>query len=50
MRSARLVHGSRLTHFPWIAIRVLHAGATAVALLAAAGLAVGAAVAVPLGP
>ena len=36
--------------FALIAILVLHAGATAVALLAAAGRAVGAAVAVPLGP
>ncbi|HEY0542206.1 MAG TPA: MFS transporter [Actinoallomurus sp.] len=36
--------------FPLIAILVLHAGPTAVSVLAAAGLAVGAAVAVPLGP
>jgi MFS family permease len=36
--------------FPLIAIRVLHAGTGEVAALAAAGLAVGAAVAVPLGP
>ncbi|MCW2505705.1 MAG: transporter [Actinomycetia bacterium] len=36
--------------FPLIAILVLHAGPAAVSLLAAAGLAVGAAVAVPLGP
>jgi MFS family permease len=36
--------------FPLIAILVLHAGPTAVSALAAAGLAVGAAVAVPLGP
>ncbi|MFJ2581669.1 MFS transporter [Kitasatospora aureofaciens] len=36
--------------FPLIAIRVLHTGPTAVAVLAAAGAAVGAAVAVPLGP
>jgi Major Facilitator Superfamily len=36
--------------FPLIAIRVLHAGPTEVSLLAAAGLAVGAAAAVPLGP
>lgn len=36
--------------FPLIAILVLHAGTTAVATLAAAGLAVGAVVAVPLGP
>jgi MFS family permease len=35
---------------PLIAILVLHAGPTAVSALAAAGLAVGAAVAVPLGP
>jgi MFS family permease len=35
---------------PLIAILVLHAGPTAVSMLAAAGLAVGAAVAVPLGP
>jgi MFS family permease len=36
--------------FPLIAILVLHAGAFEVSLLAAAGLAMGAAVAVPLGP
>ena len=36
--------------FPLIAILVLHAGPAEVAALAAAGLAVGAAVAVPLGP
>ncbi|MEU2870525.1 MFS transporter [Streptomyces olivoreticuli] len=36
--------------FPLIAILVLHAGPTEVAALAAAGLAVGAAVAMPLGP
>ncbi|MCQ8832647.1 MFS transporter [Streptomyces malaysiensis] len=36
--------------FPIIAIVVLHAGSTEVSLLAAAGLAVGAMVAVPLGP
>ncbi|HET9117053.1 MAG TPA: MFS transporter, partial [Pseudonocardiaceae bacterium] len=36
--------------FGLIAILVLHAGPTEVAVLAAAGLAVGAAVAVPLGP
>ncbi|MFK0018370.1 MFS transporter [Streptomyces sp. NPDC090798] len=36
--------------FPMIAVLVLHAGTTQVALLAAAGLAVGAVVAVPLGP
>ena len=36
--------------FPLIAIRVLHAGPAQVSALAAAGLAVGAAVAVPLGP
>jgi MFS family permease len=36
--------------FPLIAILVLHAGPAAVSLLAAAGLAAGAAVAVPLGP
>ena len=36
--------------FPLIAVLVLHAGATEVSVLAAAGLAVGAAVAVPLGP
>ena len=36
--------------FPLIAIRVLHAGAAEVAALSAAGLAVGAMVAVPLGP
>jgi MFS family permease len=35
---------------PLIAILVLHAGPTAVSVLAAAGLAVGAALAVPLGP
>ncbi|MFE0382166.1 MFS transporter [Streptomyces inhibens] len=44
--------GTRLAFdaFPMIAILVLHAGPTEVAVLAAAGLAVGAAVAVPLGP
>jgi MFS family permease len=36
--------------FPLIAILVLHAGPTAVSVLAAAGLAAGAVVAVPLGP
>jgi MFS family permease len=36
--------------FPLIAILVLHVGSTEVSVLAAAGLAVGAAVAVPLGP
>ena len=36
--------------FPLIAIRVLHSGPAEVSALAAAGLAVGAAVAVPLGP
>jgi MFS family permease len=36
--------------FPLIAILVLHSGAAEVSLLAACGLAVGAAVAVPLGP
>lgn len=36
--------------FPLIAVRVLHAPAFAVALLEAAGLAVGAVVAIPLGP
>ncbi|WP_236654511.1 MFS transporter [Streptacidiphilus anmyonensis] len=36
--------------FPLIAIRVLHAGPTEVAALSSAGTAVGAAVAVPLGP
>ncbi|MFF3331554.1 MFS transporter [Streptomyces sp. NPDC002888] len=36
--------------FPLIAITALHAGTAQVSLLAAAGLAVGAAVAVPLGP
>ena len=36
--------------FPLIAILVLHAGPAQVSLLAASGLAVGAAVAVPLGP
>src|SRR5882757_9046028 len=36
--------------FPLIAILVLHAGTTEVSVLAAAGLAVGAAAAVPLGP
>jgi hypothetical protein len=35
---------------PLIAITVLHAGATEVSALAASGLAVGALVAVPLGP
>jgi MFS family permease len=44
--------GTRLAFdaFPLIAILVLHAGPTEVAVLAAAGLAVGAVVAVPLGP
>jgi MFS family permease len=44
--------GTRLAFdaFPMIAILVLHAGPTEVAALAAAGTAVGAAVAVPLGP
>jgi len=36
--------------FSVIAIRVLHAGPTQVSVLTAAGLAVGAVVAVPLGP
>ena len=36
--------------FPLIAILVLHVGPTKVSMLAATGLAVGAAVAVPLGP
>ncbi len=36
--------------FPLIAILVLHAGATRVSVLAATGLAIGAMVAVPLGP
>ncbi|MFC0040634.1 MFS transporter [Actinomadura rayongensis] len=36
--------------FAFLAIRVLHAGATEIALLSAAGTAVGAALAVPLGP
>lgn len=36
--------------FPLVAILVLHAGTTEVSMLAAAGLAVGAVVAVPLGP
>jgi len=36
--------------FPLIAVRVLHAGPVAVSALAAAGLAVGAAMAIPLGP
>ena len=36
--------------FPLIAIRVLHAGPAGVSVLSAAGLAVGAVVAVPLGP
>jgi MFS family permease len=44
--------GTRLAFdaFPLIAVVVLHAGPTEVAALAAAGLAVGAVVAVPLGP
>ncbi|MEV7028035.1 MFS transporter, partial [Kitasatospora sp. NPDC093558] len=44
--------GTRLAFgaFPFIAIHVLHSGASAVAVLAAAGTAVGAVVAVPLGP
>ena len=36
--------------FPIIAVRVLHAGSIEVSALSAAGLAVGAVVAVPLGP
>jgi hypothetical protein len=36
--------------FPMIAILVLHAGPTAVSLLAASGLAAGTVLAVPLGP
>ncbi|MCU1685239.1 MAG: transporter [Amycolatopsis sp.] len=36
--------------FPLVAVLVLHAGSTEVSLLAAAGLAMGAVVAVPLGP
>ena len=39
-----------LDAFPLVAILVLHVGPTEVSVLAAAGLAVGAAVAVPLGP
>ncbi|MFI0368420.1 MFS transporter [Actinomadura sp. 1N219] len=44
--------GTRLAFdaFPLIAVLVLHAGPAQVSVLAAAGLAVGAAVAVPLGP
>jgi MFS family permease len=42
--------GLAFNAFALIAIVVLHAGPTAVSVLAAAGLAVGAAVAVPLGP
>ncbi|MFG1999621.1 MFS transporter [Spirillospora sp. NPDC048911] len=44
--------GTRLSldAFPFIAIFVLHAGPAEVSMLAAAGLAVGAVVAVPLGP
>ncbi|MFE2410351.1 MFS transporter [Kitasatospora sp. NPDC059408] len=44
--------GTRLAFgaFPFIAVHLLHAGASAVAVLAAAGAAVGAVVAVPLGP
>ena len=49
-RSARSAPGSAFGAFPLIAILVLHAGPGQVSLLAAAGLAVGAAVAVPLGP
>ncbi|WP_199440278.1 MFS transporter [Umezawaea beigongshangensis] len=50
--SAVSTFGTRLAFdaFPLIAILVLHAGATEVSLLAAAGLAVGAVVTVPLGP
>ncbi|WP_030604715.1 MFS transporter [Streptomyces fulvoviolaceus] len=46
------VFGTRLAFdaFPLIAVLVLHAGPTEVAALAAAGLAVGAVAAVPLGP
>ncbi len=42
--------GSAFDAFPLIAILVLHAGPTEVSVLAAAGLAAGAVVAVPLGP
>lgn len=42
--------GLALGAFPLIAIRVLHAGPVAVSALAASGLAVGAALALPLGP
>jgi MFS family permease len=42
--------GIGLGAFPFIAIRVLHSGTAEVAALSAAGLAVGAMVAVPLGP
>ncbi len=49
---ATSVYGSGIGFgaFPLIAILVLHAGPAAVSVLAAAGLAVGAVVAVPLGP
>ena len=49
-RSARSARGSAFGAFPLIAILVLHAGPAEVSALAAAGLAVGAVVAVPLGP
>jgi MFS family permease len=42
--------GLAFNAFPLIAIRVLHSGPAAVSALAAAGLTVGAALAVPLGP
>jgi len=50
MRSARTARGVGFGAFPLIAILVLHAGPAEVSLLAAAGLAAGAVVAVPLGP
>ena len=49
-RSARFGTGLGFGAFPLIAILVLHSGPTAVSALAAAGLAVGAVVSLPLGP
>ena len=50
VRRQRLRSGFGFGAFPLIAIRVLHAGPAEVSALSAAGLAVGAVVAVPLGP
>jgi MFS family permease len=50
MQPARSAPGSGSARFPLIAILVLHSGPTEVSALAAAGLAVGAVVSLPLGP